>query len=776
MPFFRRKKKDKPKEETEESNKDMPFFSRQSEEGKRRQQEKELLAQQDPEPRFDLSGCEMLEVPEGVYAMCRILQKQVLLLNNNALRDLEGGGDLADLREITVLDLHKNNFKTLPEELGHLRLLQVLDVSNNKLKQLPHSISKLKYLQTLKLRDNRLKAFPEQLCGLPFLRTLDISHNEIRSLPARLCGNRALETLVLDSALMEFPPRDVCERSTPEVMMFLCKEAGIEYEHPSKFWYKGGDGGLSPTAESEAKRHIALMELEMNEGLQAYQSVLDKKRAEVEDLQRALQAEHQAQAELAAKAAENHRMLLSSIKLNSDQDTLDLAELSNQRAAEKQEFLHFLNELESGAANLLAQLQDYNKKAKETEVLLEELEKARIKEDDSFKVRWEEFQNMRKQEVLDNMKIMLAEFASMEESRLEFQDENDQHIRDAMEEENLNVGQIESLIHFKNAEHRKMVSDLAQQDELQKAAFQALLISQDAANQRIQQQISLIESELAQITAAEILQRAQRTEHEFSVVADQRIALSALLSQLLEERDKRRAELKKRLVEMEQERENGQHDFWLVQYQRLLDWKPQSLIDKESQLEISVKEILISAGAEDYVPKFARHRITIETMLTLTEDDLKQMGVRQVGLRKAILKHVDLRRSEFNDEIKARAKEKSLELEVDVKSKVPEPRVPVHQVSPSAPAQEAVASGASAVLGTQVSVTARGLNSECAVCLDRESDTIFLSCGHVCCCSECAKPLAECPLCRATISAKVKFSLPVAQPPTTSTQPSAQPT
>ncbi|KAK3758802.1 hypothetical protein RRG08_030613 [Elysia crispata] len=747
----------------------MPLFSRQSEEGKKRQQEKEMLAQQDPEPRFDLSGCEMLEVPEGVYAICKVLQKQVLLLNDNALQDLGGGGDLADLRDISVLDLHSNNFKTLPNHFGCLLHLQVLDLSNNKLKHLPDSISKLKYLQTLKLRDNRLKTFPEQVFGMPYLRTLDISHNEIRSLPVKLCGNRAMETIVLDSALMDFPPKDVCEKSTVNVMIFLSKEAGVEYEHPSKYWLKADEGGISSTKDSEAKRQIALMESQMNEGLQAHQSVLDKKRAEVEELQRAMQAEHNAQAELAAKAAENHRTLLSSIKMNSEQDTFDLAELSKQRAAEKKEFLKYLNDFESSASGLLAQLQDYNTKAKETEELLEEMEKARIKEDDSFKVRWEEFQNMRKQEVLDNMEIMLAEFASMEETRLEVQDENDEQIRNAMEEEDFTVGQIKSLIHFKNAENQKMVAQLAKQEELQKAAFQALLISQDAVNQRIQQQIGLIESELAQITAAEMVQREQRSEHEFMVVDDQRIALSAMLAQLLEERDKRRAELKKRLVEMELERENGQHDYWLVQYQRLLDWKPQSLIDKESQLEIAVKEILISAGAEEYIPKFARHRITIETMLTLTEDDLKQMGVHQLGLRKAILKNVDLQRSEISDQTKVRAKEKNLELDVDMRSKVSEPRIPVHEVSPSAPSSE-TPSGASSLFSNQMSVTARGLNSECAICLDKESSVIFLPCGHVCCCAECARQVKECPLCRAPITAKVKLTLPAPQPTEASAQ------
>jgi hypothetical protein len=46
---------------------------------------------------------------------------------------------------------------------------------------------------------------------------------------------------------------------------------------------------------------------------------------------------------------------------------------------------------------------------------------------------------------------------------------------------------------------------------------------------------------------------------------------------------------------------------------------------QESQLEIAVKNILTNAGAEDYIPVFARHRITIETMMQLEDSDLKQV-------------------------------------------------------------------------------------------------------------------------------------------------------
>ena len=36
-------------------------------------------------------------------------------------------------------------------------------------------------------------------------------------------------------------------------------------------------------------------------------------------------------------------------------------------------------------------------------------------------------------------------------------------------------------------------------------------------------------------------------------------------------------------------------------------------------------EILERANAADYVPTFARHRITIETMCQIDEEDLKQV-------------------------------------------------------------------------------------------------------------------------------------------------------
>ena len=46
---------------------------------------------------------------------------------------------------------------------------------------------------------------------------------------------------------------------------------------------------------------------------------------------------------------------------------------------------------------------------------------------------------------------------------------------------------------------------------------------------------------------------------------------------------------------------------------------------QEHRLEIAVVTVLKDSGAEDYLPLFARHRITIETLLQMTDADLKQV-------------------------------------------------------------------------------------------------------------------------------------------------------
>ena len=45
----------------------------------------------------------------------------------------------------------------------------------------------------------------------------------------------------------------------------------------------------------------------------------------------------------------------------------------------------------------------------------------------------------------------------------------------------------------------------------------------------------------------------------------------------------------------------------------------------------------------------------------------------------------------------------------------------------------------------------------CKVCLDGESNTVFLPCGHLSCCDVCSPALKNCPICRAYIRGTVRI-------------------
>ena len=44
----------------------------------------------------------------------------------------------------------------------------------------------------------------------------------------------------------------------------------------------------------------------------------------------------------------------------------------------------------------------------------------------------------------------------------------------------------------------------------------------------------------------------------------------------------------------------------------------------------------------------------------------------------------------------------------------------------------------------------------CKICLDNRADVIFLPCGHMVSCPQCAPALLKCPMCRQTINGQLK--------------------
>lgn len=57
------------------------------------------------------------------------------------------------------------------------------------------------------------------------------------------------------------------------------------------------------------------------------------------------------------------------------------------------------------------------------------------------------------------------------------------------------------------------------------------------------------------------------------------------------------------------------------------------------------------------------------------------------------------------------------------------------------------------VSGTELEAEVQKMKDErmCKVCMDNEVNIVFLKCGHLVCCSDCAPALRHCPICRETI-------------------------
>jgi len=199
--------------------------------------------------------------------------------------------------------------------------------------------------------------------------------------------------------------------------------------------------------------------------------------------------------------------------------------------------------------------------------------------------------------------------------------------------------------------------------------------------------------------------------------------LTKMLMTLMDQRGARQAELSARLTKLEKHKSEETDHYWLIQYQKLLDAKPKGLLEAEKAIDPDVREVLVKAGAEDYVPVLAIKDINKKQLAFMNDKQLSELGVHNAYLRQRIL---SVLQEEVNHNVNT------------------EPSAPVATDLPSAPP-----------LATPVETYQ---SNECVVCLECKCNIIFLPCGHVCVCMKCEGGLTHCPLCRAPIAQKVRLN------------------
>ncbi|XP_049688034.1 E3 ubiquitin-protein ligase LRSAM1 isoform X1 [Accipiter gentilis] len=724
----------------------MPLFFRKkkpSDDARKRLEYQMCLAKEaGADDILDISKCELSEVPYGAFATCKVLQKKVLIIHTNNLTSLVPKScSLLSLITVKVLDLHDNQLASLPADIGQLTSLQVLNLERNLLKCLPQSIGDLAQLQMLNVKGNKLKELPATMSGLRSLRTLDISENMLQELPRVLAHIRTLETLTLDASSMTYPSPDICSAGTESIQQFLCKECGIAYYPPSQYLLptlESDGGGTSVDGRDRAVHKYLEEESEWQNKFLDYEKRKEKKMQEKLEFERRLNMGQREHALLVQQISSQKDEILQTVR--EDQMKLEEGLTKHQRYLEQErlKLLQQLKQAEQGIASRIQKLLEDNKRQKQSSDILKSLENERIRMEQLMAITQEETEHLRRKEVASAMQQMLAESYKNKLIQMTYESRRQDLVNQACSSLAEMDQKFQQILAWQQLDQNKAVSQILQQIEMQKAAFEALQVKKDLMHRQIRNQIKLIETELLQLTQLELKRQELDTETLQGTITEQRQALGYLLQQLLKEKKQREEELRQILLEMEAKSETKQENYWLIQYQRLLNQKPLSLKLQEEGLEQQLVNLLIELSAEQYVPVFAHHRISLQALSTMTASDLEKIGVTETGLQHAILKRAQ--------DILAVAKmipELLRTVDAEVLA-APEPSTPFEE--PPSP-----------MVLMAPPLQWEEKKSECVVCMEQETQMIFLPCGHVCCCQTCCEQLHTCPLCRKDITQRIRI-------------------
>uniref|UniRef100_A0A673YAD8 Leucine rich repeat and sterile alpha motif containing 1 n=1 Tax=Salmo trutta TaxID=8032 RepID=A0A673YAD8_SALTR len=706
-----------------------------------------------------MSGVPSAQVPTSAFSICKVLQKKVFILHGNQLKSMVPKGCCINfLVTLKVLDLHENMLTALPDDIGQLASLQVLNIENNQIKALPDSIGDLRLLQTLNVKGNCLSQLPTSVGRMSSLRTLDLSENSVRELPRDLALARTLESLTLDAALMSYPPASVCTTGTEDIQRFLCTELGEEYCPSSQF--------LLPVLESDSGKQsldnvdsleVAWQEQKHQEKL-AFERQLEEKQKEHHQL-------------LLMNNSHKENILLS---VRQEQERLELGVSVQQRfqEVERQRILGKVRQAETGIANRISNLLLDNKRQRKSAEFLQQLEQDRIRMEHLTAITQEETNSLRKREVAVAMQKMLSESCSMRLMQEASDSRRQSLVTEACRSLESQDRKFDQVLSLQQLDKSKAIACILQEEEMQKAAFQALQLQKDSVHGYIQQQIRLIEGELMQLTKLEVKRHNLDAENLQEVLWEQRSALSDLLQQLLKEKDQREVELRQVLQEMELKSDSNQQNYWLIQYQRLLDAKPLLLRMQEVGVESDLVSLLCKLSAQHYLPIMAHHRVTSEALRHMTTKDLRKLGINEMGIQKALLNWA---REQPTAPSEGACKADPQEEEAvpspsslpSAPGETPTSTPPLTPVNPSAPSLIDGPGSSECVVCMETEVSRQTLTLHSiqtlqfysvsfSLCLS-QSQVIFLPCGHVCCCQMCSDALQTCPLCRSNIAQHLRI-------------------
>ncbi|KAJ8734100.1 hypothetical protein PYW07_014651 [Mythimna separata] len=694
----------------------MSLFGRQNNDNdaRARLERKLYIARESPEPDFDLSECELRTVPSGTYSICKVYRKERLYLHNNNLHSLEEGGQLSDLYLLRVINLSSNRFLQLPSDIRYLVNLTELYIQDNQIKTLPDNIQFMQSLQILDASNNKLQNLTPSIGKLKNLRKLNLTQNQyLYELCPELCLATNLITLMIDGEQFLCPPSDIAIQDTAVIMKYLCDKMNIDYNPP-----------ISIEQDMPTVQVPTIM-----------MDPFAKQKALTWEEQEAAIMEQEHRLHKAAKE-QREKFLNQFIQEQTELDN-EIAKIHVVKEIDRQNLIKAIQEDEKEIACLVKnfiQSENLNPEIIQQQLAFEQAEHDRLLE-----ITRQNYDNIKKADVLRAMEQLIEEDYSMKHSKKHYEDSMN-NMKQSLLIQDLEVSEkLTELLNAKDQSRTVLVGQLLEDQDVQMAMVASLLEKTDSRTWSLNQEISLISSHLARLSVIEQEKKKMQITYNYNELLQQRVQLVNLLDDLFGQQNKRRKQLVETLREMENET-NKSNDFWLKNYQKLINSAPRTLLDIGKSLDPVLANYLLQEGVIHCLPFLVKFLFSGEPLLNITTEELKASGVSLTCDREGIIRAI-------NSYVGAKSQNHNFEA--------------ASSVAPTAPSDEQIAeeqqcTGVVTTGDSDDSVS----EAECVICMDAKSEVVFVPCGHMCCCQPCAnKGMENCPMCRSTIERTIKVMI-----------------
>lgn len=317
---------------------------------------------------------------------------------------------------------------------------------------------------------------------------------------------------------------------------------------------------------------------------------------------------------------------------------------------------------------------------------------------------------LRKKDVLSAMSQLLEQELSMIQN---YQDERSQNSKILLESENKTNLLLNDVFLEYDKNRADLIDKINQDEAWQKSAVAALIVKSDARSWGLMEQIKIVEQQIAAMTNYEIDKKKINQDEILNDVADKRINLTFVLLDLMEQQDKRKKQLLDTLSCMEDQKTVD--DFWLMQYQKLIDTR--GIIQSASaSIDPELGYNFLVNGVIHVVPFLLKIWQRKDFQLeNVTDDDLEIAGIKKPEDRKNVLKSIEEYLASFGEPLA-----KKLQEETEC---IPGPS---HTYTPSAPQETPSPTKSASSSRDHAAINA----VECVICMDAQTAVIFLPCGN----------------------------------------------